>query len=98
MRNSLLHMTNLDSRKVLAGKEKRIGFYVAAKGSAAPLDDAVKYFNIMDLIDVIPEGLTRWSATFREEPGKFREFVERYDGILSDHRRSVIASSGINDG
>ena len=49
-RNSVLHMSNLDSRKVLAGKEKRISFCVARSGYVSSPYLDTQYFNLNDLI------------------------------------------------
>ncbi|NQZ79966.1 MAG: hypothetical protein HRT52_03005 [Colwellia sp.] len=90
LRNSILHMSNLDSRKVLQGKEKRISFCVAKSGFVPEADFENSYFNLIDLINVIANGLSNWISSFNESPDKFTVFIERYDRILSDARHAVL--------
>lgn len=86
LRNSILHMSNLDSRKVLSGREKRISFYVAQNGYTLPEDNEIKYFNLKSLIDTIASALSIWIQTFNNNPNKFVVFIERYDTVVSDDR------------
>ena len=90
MRNSLLHMSNLDSRKVLSGREKRVGFCVGPKGMAPMSDIACTYFNLNDLIEEIAAALSVWVDSLNHDRAKFLRFVERYDRIISDARPSRI--------
>lgn len=82
MRNSLLHMSNLDSRKVLAGKEKRIGFCVAPRGKVSRPTAEIHYFNLLDLIDVLWYAVSRWIESLNQERDKFPVFIERYDRVI----------------
>lgn len=86
LRNSLLHMTNLDSRLVLKNKIKRIGFCAASPGICSPPDRDVFYFNIFDLIQVIAFAISKWICHINANQNEFIDFVERYDRILSDDR------------
>ena len=89
LRNSILHMSNLDSRKVLSGKEKRISFCVAKVGYT-PSDDAdTHYFNLKDLIDEIALSLSRWISSYNDTPEKMVTFIERYDRVISDSRHAI---------
>lgn len=88
-RNSILHMSNLDSRRVLSGKEKRISFCIAKSGYVPSPDPDIQYFNFKDLIDEIAQSLSRWIGTFQEEPQKMLIFVERYDRVISDSRHAI---------
>lgn len=88
-RNSVLHMSNLDSRKVLAGKEKRISFCIARSGYVPNPDLDTQYFNLKDLIDEIAQALAQWIHAFQENPDKMLIFIERYDRIISDSRNAV---------
>jgi hypothetical protein len=75
-RNSLLHMTNLDSRKVLAGKAKRLLCYVGTLPNGFPSEDQdQKYFNLQKLIHTVAAGTSRWAATFNVDRSKFETFV-----------------------
>jgi len=90
-RNSILHMTNLDSRKVIANKEKRLFFYVAhPKTPSFREDEEGKYFNFLDLLTSITNGIQKWGESFNTEREKFECFVTRYDRIISDKRMAHI--------
>lgn len=90
-RNSLLHMTNLDSRKVERKQETRLLFYVSHPDiHYQEAGDEGKYFKFIDLINCIGLGIQRWASTFNEERNKFETFVKRYDRILSDKRMTYI--------
>lgn len=90
-RNSILHMTNLDSRKVNQKKEKRLLFYVAhPKTDYQNENDEGKYFKFMDLLNCIARGISNWGETYNLEKSKFDDFVARYDRIISDKRMTYI--------
>jgi hypothetical protein len=89
LRNSLLHMTNLDSRKVLKGKVKRLMFYVGNMPENIPKEnEEAKYFNLKDLIDLLPSALEKWAIDLNSRPLKLSVLIERYDLIISDARKS----------
>ena len=88
-RNSVLHMSNLDSRKVLSGKERRISFCVARSGYVPNPDLATQYFNLKDLIDEIAQALSQWIKTYQDSPNKMVSFIERYDRVISDSRYAI---------
>jgi hypothetical protein len=88
-RNSILHMSNLDSRKVLAGKEKRISFCVARSGYIPAPDLDIVYFNLADFIQEMAQALSRWIQTFQDHPNKMLVFIERYDRVISDSRGAI---------
>lgn len=90
LRNSILHMSNLDSRKVLTGKERRIGFFVATKGTAAKDVKDIQYFNLIDLIYVLRDAISKWINHLNNHPNKFNLFIERYDTLISDERKALI--------
>lgn len=91
MRNSLLHMSSLDSRKVLLNRVRRIGFCVAPRGTCSPPDRDVTYFNLIDLIEAIAAGISNWINHINSNRDEFVSFVERYDRILSDDRVTYVA-------
>jgi len=92
MRNSLLHMTNPDSRQVLSGRVRRLVFYVGNLSESAPTEDeTAKYFSLNDLIDAIISALQRWFLSFNENRSKMEDFIIRYDRILSDTRYAVFS-------
>lgn len=84
-RNSVLHMTNLDSRLVLKGKIKRLMFYVGSGNHTKETDEA-KYFNFKELIECIGQGIKNWGISYDLNKEKFQDFVDRYDRIISDKR------------
>jgi hypothetical protein len=88
-RNSILHMSNLDSRKVLSGKEKRISFCVALKVYVPSPDLDIQYFNLKELIDEITQSLSKWIESYNENPEKMVKFIERYDSVISDFRHAI---------
>jgi hypothetical protein len=90
LRNSILHMSNLDSRKVLTGKERRIGFCIATRGSVSQVDPSIQYFNLLDLIDVLKDALSKWIQSINTDRDKFPLFIERYDTIISDAGQATV--------
>lgn len=90
-RNSILHMTNLDSRKVKQNKEKRLLFYVSnPETKYQDENDEGKFFKFMDLLNCIAWGISKWGQTYNIEKSKFDDFLARYDRILSDKRMTYI--------
>lgn len=87
-RNSMLHMTNLDSRKVQDGKVKRIAFYIPSNGGENYLKESsdLKYFNYVELLKQVSLGINQWADSFNADRTKFQSFVERYDKVVSDSR------------
>jgi hypothetical protein len=86
-RNSLLHMSNLDSRKVLSGKVRRLVAYVGELPEGVELsENNAGYYNLQTLIFAIAHGVGRWANTYNEDRDKIHSFVERYDLIASDAR------------
>jgi hypothetical protein len=86
-RNSLLHMSNLDSRKVQAGSVRRLMSYVGTLPAGVKLNDAsTGYFNLQALILEFAAACERWVETYNADRSKIDSFVERYDLIASDAR------------
>ena len=88
LRNSILHMTNLDSRKVVRGQENRLLPAFAALENDIP-DDIEGYKGLhvyRFILKVVPEGIKKWLSSYNENRDKFVEFVTRYDSIVSDAR------------
>lgn len=86
-RNSLLHMSNLDSRKVVAGKVKRLMLYVGElpEGMSSKIEGG-KLYNLKTLILTVASGCERWFKSYDADRSKIDSFVERYDQISSDNR------------
>ena len=86
-RNSLLHMSNIDSRKVLSGKVRRLVSYVGQLHPDVKLDEEkTGYYDLQKLIYVIGYACGKWCETYGEQRDKIDSFVERYDLITSDAR------------
>lgn len=95
-RNSLLHMSNLDSRKVLSGKVRRLVAHVGELPSEVKLDTTnLGHYNLQKLILEFGQACGRWCRTYGDEREKIHDFVERYDLIASDARmlRIPVATS-----
>ena len=94
-RNSLLHMSNLDSKKVLSGKIRRVIGYLGELPPDVKMEKAnVGYYNIQKLVLVFAEACGKWCQTYDENRDKIDAFVERYDLITSDAR---VLRIGIQD-
>jgi hypothetical protein len=61
-RNSVLHMTNLASRKVVLGRVSPIQLYVGGPRSMSPIaSNLPKPFNLYELIKTAGEGIGKWA-------------------------------------
>jgi hypothetical protein len=90
-RNSILHMTNLDSRKIKAGHVRRVMFYVSGPSLRYVKEsDEGKYFRFKDLIDVVASGINEWAKSYDIYKDKFETLLNRYDRIISDKRMTYI--------
>jgi hypothetical protein len=86
-RNSVLHMTNLASRKVISGKVSPIMPYVGGPDTMPAITpDLPKPFNLYGLIAAIGTGIERWGETYNSDRDKLMKFIERYDTTISDSR------------
>jgi hypothetical protein len=88
-RNSILHMTNLASRQVLAGKVSPITPYIGRTPSIPQLDPRLpKPFNLNLLLVAVEDGASKWAGTYVDRE-KMLEFIERYDTMISDGRGAM---------
>ena len=91
LRNSLIHMTNLDSRKVRTGQVKRLLPAITHPQNEVQVEG--KDFKCLHLsrlfLSVIPIGLVNWARTFSGNRDKLLDFVGKYDSVVSDTRVSV---------
>ena len=86
-RNSLLHMSNLDSRKVLDGKVKRLMLYVGVLPSSIHSETSdMKYYSLQILILSVVTACGKWFESYNTDRAKMESFVKRYDLIASDNR------------
>jgi hypothetical protein len=87
-RNALLHMTRLDSRRIEAGKVKRLIAYVGALPVAHPREDEdSKWFDLFALMQAIASACSRYISALNANPTQWREFANRYDLVVSDVRQ-----------
>lgn len=92
-RNSVLHMTNLASRKVMAGKVSPLIPYVGGMSTLPPLTESgSKPFNLLGLIKTVGAGVGRWADSYNADPDKYLAFIERYDRTISDSRYAAFSN------
>lgn len=84
MRNGMLHMTNLHSRRVRTNQVRRISFRVG--GTENIQVDDVYYFQFYGLIQAYGKALGQWFESYNNDRSKFVKFIERYDETISDSR------------
>ncbi len=86
-RNSVLHMTNVASRKVITGEVSPIIPYAGGPETLpAAVGGAPKPFNLYGLIESIGDGIGQWGESYNQDHDKFLIFIERYDLTISDSR------------
>lgn len=97
-RNSILHMTNLSSRKVVAGKVSPIMPCVGGAGFIRPLtgSNAPKPFDLFGLIKAIGHGIGIWGDGYNTDRDKLLKFIERYDTTISDSRVGKLSTVGVS--
>ena len=88
LRNSLIHMTNLDSRKVRSGRIHRLLPRITSLDrEVESFVDGMKVLHVARFVIVmLPEGIENWLRSYNRDFGKFAEFIERYDTIVSEAR------------
>jgi hypothetical protein len=90
LRNGLLHMTNLQSRRVASNKVRRISIRVGPHDMQPVGEvDGIVYLDFSLLIRVFSAALSRWLKTYNEDQAKFPGFVQRYDETVSDVRLAI---------
>lgn len=89
LRNSYLHMTNLDSRKIINGTVKRTIVYIGnaheSKLEKGGTED-VKFLNLTTFVHTIAFAISAWGQTYNDVPLKMIDFIKRYDLTVSDKR------------
>ncbi len=83
LRNSLLHMSNLDSQKVKQGKVRRVSFAISNKDSfnTVTVGDTT-YFSLIDFLYIVEDAMRKWVDTYNSDNLKTITFIERYDKIV----------------
>jgi len=84
LRNSLLHMTNLNSHKVIQGKERRLSIAVCKRGHPTQYHDNIVYINFTDFIFIFDDAIDKWLDTYKDN-SKQLTLIERYDEVLRDN-------------
>jgi hypothetical protein len=96
-RNSLLHMSNLDSRRVLAGRISRLMSYVGTLPAGfATKNREAKCYDLFALIRAVGAACSSWAESSNKDRRKFKQFLDRYDLIVSDNRLLRIEISAEN--
>jgi hypothetical protein len=86
-------MTNLASRKVMAGKVSPLVPYVGGMSTLPPsTETGAKPFNLLSLIKSVGAGVGRWAETYNTDPNKYLAFIERYDRTISDSRYAAFSN------
>ena len=96
-RNSILHMTNPLSRKVLSGKVLPLIFYndPSNKNVRIDPDSGTKMFSFEALYEAIIDAVEAWAKSYSKNLSKQLEFVDRYDTILSEGRIAELTLSAV---
>jgi hypothetical protein len=81
-------MTNLSSRKIVAGKVSPIMPWAGGAGLTMPLTglNAPKPFDLFGLIKAVGHGIGKWGEGYNTDRDKWLKFIERYDTTISDSR------------
>jgi hypothetical protein len=89
MRNGMLHMSNLDSNKVLKKKARRISISIGNVPEEAQGVGDTYYFNLHPFYLTVCEGIGKWLQTYADDYDKFLIFIERWDRTISDSRMAL---------
>ena len=92
LRNSLIHMTNLDSRKARSGRTDRLALQIAHPGDdVAPFVHGMKVFHVARFImTVVPPGIEKWLHSLQPTPVEVRRVRRtvrhrRFGGSIAGH-------------
>jgi hypothetical protein len=93
-RNGILHMTNLESRKITQGQVKRLISYVGTLTGDMPKGHKdTKYFSLYDFMIEVGRSIGRYIDFLNKNPNEYESFFKRYDEIVSDVRKSIATIS-----
>ncbi|WP_419912080.1 hypothetical protein [Hoeflea sp.] len=83
-RNSVLHMTNLTSRKVKKGQTSALMPFI---GTGSLIEHAqlpnMKPLDFGRLIILVADGIKKWGDSYNADPNKFLKFIGNYPATLS---------------
>ena len=86
-RNSLLHMSSLESRKGKRGSTRKLVAYVGEIHPDVKLDNSkTGYYDLQKLILEFGQACGKWLLTYGEDRERIHSFVKQYDLIASDAR------------
>jgi len=99
-RNSILHMTNPLSRKVLSGKVLPLCFYIdpTSKSVRIDRDSGTKMFSFEALYEAIIEAVDTWTKSYSGNLSRQLEFIQRYDSVLSEGRIGKFSPKRVDTG
>lgn len=90
LRNGMLHMSNLDSNKVMRKKARRVSISIGnVPDDAQGKFDGVYYFNLHSFYLAVCDGIGKWLQTYADSYEKFLIFIERWDRTISDSRMAL---------
>jgi hypothetical protein len=90
-RNALLHMSSLESRKVIAQAVKRLIPYNGELPAGIPLEyPDYKVYSQRELHIQVGHGIARFIESLNKDRGKFEPFLMRYEETLSDTHYSIL--------
>ncbi|POD15211.1 hypothetical protein BKM05_25555 [Pseudomonas avellanae] len=89
LRNGLLHMSNLDSQKVVKKNARRISLSIGVVPKEAQGVGDTYYFNLHPFYLAVCEGIGKWLQTYANDYNKFLIFIERWDRTISDSRLAL---------
>lgn len=94
LRNSLLHMTNLDSRKVAKGIHPAIIMHIGELSDVEKKAVSnVKFLDIYKFYKTTANAISNWCKSYNANPEKLESFVKRYDLTISDSRLAKVEIS-----
>lgn len=82
LRNGLLHMSNLDSQKVVKKNARRISLSIGDVPKEAQGVGDTYYFNLHPFYLAVCEGIGKWLQTYADDYEKFLIFIERWDRTI----------------
>jgi hypothetical protein len=86
-RNSLLHMTNINSRAVRQGRVAPLIMFTGGPPDLKRVGaNGEKYCNFRLLLEAVAEAVGKWISTCNSDHDKWVSFIERYDLVVSDSR------------
>ena len=88
LRNSLLHMTNLESHRVKKRVVRQLTpAFTHPSIETLPANGDIKLFDAARfLLVILPTAIEQWLNTYVHDQAKIFQFIRRYDTIVSESR------------